>query len=273
MVTTSIAYPATSTGAVAGVETTLNNGNDIIVPEPTKELVSATFYVVPSGLLTVAQALETRYRFTSDDIDLQPKDIVYMSVNSVVGVSNTSCHPVLQSWAFHVPTDGGENITATGTIFDTTTVFSREGIQMIHSTGRTGKKQMFWANPGAQTSTGTTNGALVTGSTYRINNVTDISAAYGYNASQAVISAESTGGEFVLTSSDFNTSLPLSFAQSPQIAGIGAVYGMLNLKQNMVNINIPTRENVAITEAYRMQGVATAAGDWITGVGYHRRNR
>ncbi len=273
MVLTTIAYPATSTGAVAGVETTLNNGNDIIVPEPTKELVSCTFYVVPSGLLTAAQALETRYRFTSNDIDLQPKDIVYLSVNAVVGATNTSMHPILQDWKFYVPTGGGENITASGTIFDTTTVFSREGMQIVHSTVRTGKRQMFWANPGAQTSTGTTNGALVTGSTYRINNVSDIAMAYGYNASNAVISAESTGGEFVLTSSDFNTSLPVSFAQTPQIAGIGAIYGMLNTKNNMVPLNIPTRENVAITESYRMQGVATAAGDWITGVGYHRIGR
>ncbi len=113
MVVTSIAYPATSTGAVAGVETTLNNGNDIIVPEPTKELMSTTFYVVPSGLLTAAQALETRYRFTSNDIDLQPKDIAYLSVNAIVGATNTSAHPALQSWRFYVPTDGGENITAT----------------------------------------------------------------------------------------------------------------------------------------------------------------
>ena len=272
MVTSTIAYQATDTSTTAGTATTLNQGNDIIVPEPVKEIVNLTIWGIPSGAITAAQALEERITLTSNDLDLQPKQISYLLSGSGLGASFATMSPMLQSWPTHIPTDGGENITAQGTPYDTTTVATSVGLQVMVSTGRSGKRQVFWADPGAQTSTGTT-AALTVGSTYRINNVSDIAYYTGYNAANTVTVSDSIGGEMNLISSDFNTSLPLSFPVQPISVGLSTLLPAISPRQAMGAINIPTRENVAITEQFRHTVTQGAAGDFISGVGYHRRGR
>lgn len=272
MVTTAIAYQATNTSATAGTSTTLNQGNDIITPEPSREIVNMTIWGVPSAAITAAQMLEERITLTSNDIDLQPKQISYLISGSGLGASFATMSPMLQSWPMHIPTEGGDNITAQGTPYDTTTVPTSVGLMMMYMTGRSGKRQVFWADPGAQTSTGTT-AALTVGSTYRINNVSDLAYATGYMALNVVTLSDSVGGEMTLVSSDYNTSLPLSYPVQPAVVGLSTIIGVIFPKQALNAINIPTRENVAITEQFRHVVSQAAAGDFISGVGYHRRGR
>lgn len=268
MVTTTISYPATSTGT-GTAETTLNSGNNIIVPESIRELQSFTPYVVPSGALTADELVTVRFRWTSNDIpSLTPKDIVY-AIGQTDGTGDGFAHPMLQAWEFNTPTVGSENVVATGTNIVAQTAAMLWGIQTYQSTGRTGRRQKYFSNPGATTATGTA-AATVTGSTYRINSVKEICEVYAYAHPDSVAVSDSMGGNMILTSSDFQTALPVSFPVMPVLAGLAADTSLSVLAQARFPVSVPTRENVAITESFQCAQAVAGNGTFITGVGYYR---
>lgn len=268
MVTTSITYPATSTGT-GTTETTLNAGNSIIIPESIRELQSYTPFVVPLTAFTADELVQVRIRWTSNDIpQLTPKDSIY-AIGQTDASGEGFAHPILQAWDFNTPTNGSENVTATGTNVVANTAAMLWGLQTYQSTGRTGRQQKYWSNPGATTATGTA-AATVTGSTYRVNSVKMITDVYAMACPDSVAVSDSMGGTMILTSPDFQTALPISFPVMPTLAGLNAD-GQLGYNQQVrFPIAIPTRENVAITESFVNAQAVAGNGTFISGVGFTR---
>lgn len=268
MVTTSITYPATSTGT-GTAETTLNSGNNIIIPESIRELQSFTPFDVPLTALTADELVIVRFRWTSNDIpQLTPKDVIY-ALGQTDASGGEFQHPIYQKWDFNTPTNGSENVTATGTNIVAQTAAQQWGLQTYQSTGRTGRPQKYWSNPGATTATGTA-AATVTGSTYRINSCKMITDAYALAHPDSVAVSDSMGGTMTLTSPDFQTALPLSFPVMTVLAGLAADTALGVLEQARWPVAIPTRENVAITESFASAQAVAGNGTFISGVGFTR---
>ena len=86
MVTTTITYPATSLGT-ATAETTLNAGNNIIVPDSTREIISFSPFFVPTAEIDADEQHVMRIRFTSNDISITPKDMVWNYYGTIDAVA------------------------------------------------------------------------------------------------------------------------------------------------------------------------------------------
>ena len=269
MVTTTQALTATSTGT-GTAKLTLNSGNDFVVPDPVKEIISFTPYVIPTGALTVNQPVSTRITFESNDLNLQPKDLPWFSIGTILGTGQSPVHPTFSTFDLNAKTNGGENVTISGqTIGQLNTVAMLVGIQLTESTGRTGRPEHYWFNPGTTTALGTA-AAQVPGSTYRINNSRMITDVIGYATTTTATVSDTAGGEMTLTSPDFNTSLPVSFPVMPQIAGLAADAAINNPHMSHFKVAIPTRPNVAITETFTNAMATAGNGTWISGVSFLR---
>jgi len=268
MVTTTITYPATNTGT-GTAETTLNGGNAIIVPDSTREIISFSPFVVPVAAITLDQEHVMRIRWTSDDISIQPKDLVWNYLGIIDATGQSLSHPIMQNWEMHVPTNGNENVTVTGTPIALTTAAMLIGIQTFHSTGRTGKPQQYWINPGAQTAVGTAV-ATVTGSTYTFNNVKALNWVSGYATPAAAGLSDALGGTMTLTSPDFQSALPVSFPTTPYVMGLAADGINQGLEQAKLPVMIPTRQNVSITESFASPQAVAVDGTFMSMVGFLR---
>jgi len=269
MVTTTQALTATSTGT-GTAKTTLNSGNDFVVPDPTKEIISFTPYLIPSGALTLDQPVSQRIEFESNDLNLQPKDLPWFALGVIDGTGQTPMHPVFSTFDLNAKTNGGENITISGrSLGQLNTAAMLLGIQITQSTGRTGRPEKYWFNSGATTALGTA-AATVTGSTYRINNTRMITDVLGYATTTTATVSLTAGGEITLASPDFNTSLPVSFPIMPQISPLAADWAAQNTKMSHFKVAIPTRPNVAITESIAVAVALSGNGTWMSGVGFLR---
>ena len=169
----------------------------------------------------------------------------------------------------HIPTNGNENVTATGTSIAATTAAMQVGLQTFHSTGRTGKQQQYWTNPAAETATGTA-AATVTGSTYTFNNVKALNWVSGYATIAAAAVSDSMGGTMTLQSPDFQSALPVSYPTMPYIAGLSAVGSISPIAQTKIPVMVPTRQNVSITESFNVAQANAANGTFMSMVGFLR---
>lgn len=268
MVTTTITYPATSVGT-GTAETTLNAGNNVIVPDSTREVISFSPFFVPTAEIDADEQHVVRIRWNSDDVNITPKDLVWNYYGTIDALANSMMHPIFQNWELHIPTNGTENITITGTQLAATTVADQIGIQTFHTTGRTGKAQQYWINPGVETAIGTA-AATVTGSTYTFNNVRALNWVSGYAVIATAAIDDSVGGTMTLTSPDYQSALPVSFPTMPGIAGTSAVGGVGGPMQAKWPVDIPTRQNVSITESFANAQAVAGNGTFMSMVGFLR---
>ena len=268
MVTTTLPFNITSVGTTADVKTTLNAGNDVIVPDSVKEIQSFTPVMAPSGALTVDEPAIGRIEFESNDLNLQPVDLSLPFFGGIDGTGANPMHPILQSWDLNIPTNGGENITVSGRELIVQTVATGIGFQLTVSTGRTGRREKFWFNSGtlnADTAAGSN-----TGATYRINNCKMITDAYGWATALTPAVSVQVAGTWSLSSPDFDTALGLGGMLYPQIEGLAAAAAIQNAMTPHSKIAVPTRNNVAITETAIFDDAPSVTAEWMTGVGFYR---
>ena len=268
MVTTTLPFNMTSVGATADVKTTLNAGNDVIVPDPVKEIQSFTPVMTPTAAQVLDQPLIGQIQFESNDLNLQPIDLTLPFCGGLDAVGSNNMHPILQSWDLNVPTNGGENITVSGQEKIVQTNGAGIGFQLTVSTGRTGRREKFWFNSGtlnADTAAGSN-----TGATYRINNSKMITDVYGWASGLTPAASVHVDGIFNLQSPDFDTALPVGGVIYPLVGGLATDGAYQVAMTNHLKVAIPTRNNVAITEIMNFADAPSVTAEWMTGVGFYR---
>jgi len=269
-------------GTTIGTSTTktqLNGAADLIIPAWAKSIVSITAYVQPITY-TASEATTVKLTLESDDIAIQPFEVVLTPNHAGIGTVHDQHAPKPDKWIINCPVQGGEYLKIYGTALVANTAAPTMGWTItfankpptdpqVMALTKTNGKQRYYKS-GTYTNTGTGAGQTA-GTAYTIVGATRIIEVYGTADKGGTLTAsEPTLGYFTLYSPHFVEPIPLEFCMTPIPSGLGTIGTATTENMVRFKVDVPTQTPCQIQDYFNLEIGVTVTANWVTTVGFER---
>lgn len=250
-----------------GTTKTLLGGAKVILPSRCRSILSIMPQVTVATPTTV-EGVNTQFDVESDDVVLQPYQVIGAPIAPVLGATGTQYQGPVEKWPIGCPTNGGEQVSISGTALVGNTVAPTAGCGIVVSDLPAPFSQRH-SKIGTYTSTGTTANTDVAMTAFTFTGGSKIVEVWGTHNGITVAAADAMMGMIKFTSSEFGQSLPVKLPLNSMAGLLGATgqMALAGTSRQPVDINISPSQTTI--RAYGYWGdLPASAGNFIAGVIY-----
>ncbi len=241
---------------------------NVILPAWAKSILA----VIPVGVIdtvTAAQSLITSCELESDDVPINPYQVLPAPIAGLLGASGGGLFAgKAEQYAVGCPVNGGEQIAVSMTALVLNTSAPYGGAALVISNMPAGHAQRH-AKIGTLTSTGTTASSDVAGTRYNFSGAKHIVELIGAVVPTTVAAADGILGYIKYTSNEFDQAVPLKLPVNPIAGGLGTLNISFIDGVSRAPVDVPVSPGQVNIQDYLYMGLAPGtAGNFVDGVIY-----
>ncbi len=260
-------YSGNTTLSTTGTTKALAGAANIILPAWAKSIL-AVIPMVSMDTPTAAQSVMPLCELESNDLPLQPFQVLGSPTGAILGASGGATHTAPnQEYAVGCPTNGGEQVAAYLSAQDDNTSAPFGGVELVVSNMPAGHAHRH-AKVGTTTSTGTTANADVAGTRYNFSSARQIIELMASVTHSTVATADGVIGYAKFTSNEFDGPNEARMALNPIGGGLATLqvtHPYLTRRKVMIPVS-PGQVN--IQDYVNFIAINATAGQFLTGVVY-----
>ena len=260
-------YSGNTTLSTTGTTTALAGAANIILPAWCRSII-ACIPMASVDTPTAAQSVMPLCELQSNDLPLQPFQVLGSPTGAILGASGGAVHTAPnQEYQVGCPTNGGEQVAAYLSAQDDNTSAPFGGVELVVSNMPAGYAQRH-AKVGTTTSTGTTVSVDVTGTKYNFSGARQIIEFMAAVTHSTVATADGVIGYAKFTSNEFDCPNEMRFALNPIGGGLATLqvtHAYVTRRKCMVPVS---QGQVNIQDAINLIAINATAGQFLTGVVY-----
>lgn len=253
-----------------GTTKTLIGGANLILPTWAKSIIA----IIPTLTVvtpTATQSVSAKLIVESDDLKISPLELLPAPVGAILGATTSVFIAKPERYLVNIPVEGGEQIKLYGQALVANTAAPYMGCSVVVSDQPPTGPQRF-AKVGTLTSTGTTAGTDVNGTSYQFTKGTKIVELVGEFLPGTVAASDGVCGYIRFESSEFAKPTPCKLPLNPAPGNLSTLIATLIPGVSRIPVDIPVKEGpVTIQDYLRMTLAPNGAGNWVSGVIFEGR--